>query len=84
MDCYRKIIQFNPLNCPSFEFLGNGANPSMLLISALEAHRLLDNGCQGYLAFVGDQSREEMKLEEIPVVQEFPDIFPEELLGLPP
>ncbi|XP_056176036.1 uncharacterized protein LOC130140508 [Syzygium oleosum] len=43
-DCYEKVIQFNPPNHPSFEFVGNGMNSSLPLISALEAHRLLNNG----------------------------------------
>ena len=29
-------------------------------------------------------SMEAMSLEEVPVVNEYPDVFPEELLGMPP
>lgn len=54
----------------------------MPLIPTLEAYHLLNNGCQGYMAFIVFQSRENAKLEEIPVVQEFPSGFPEELPGL--
>lgn len=35
VDCYRKIIQFDPPDHPSFEFFGNRANTTMPLISAL-------------------------------------------------
>ncbi|KAL3729742.1 hypothetical protein ACJRO7_026822, partial [Eucalyptus globulus] len=49
MDCYRKLIQFNPLGGESFEFIGSQGGPSIALISSLEATRLLDGGCQGYL-----------------------------------
>ncbi|KAI5335259.1 hypothetical protein L3X38_025392 [Prunus dulcis] len=41
-------------------------------------------GCSGYLALVIDTRDHGLKLEDIPVVQEFPDVFPEDLLGLPP
>ncbi|CAL9025506.1 unnamed protein product, partial [Prunus brigantina] len=41
-------------------------------------------GCSGYLAHVIDTRDNGFKLEEIPVVQEFPDVFPEDLPGLPP
>ncbi|GJV31079.1 putative reverse transcriptase domain-containing protein [Tanacetum coccineum] len=47
-----------------------------------------DEGCQVYLAQVTskkteDQSKEK-RLEDMPIVQEFPDVFPEDLPGLPP
>ncbi|KAL5573891.1 hypothetical protein UlMin_023488 [Ulmus minor] len=45
----------------------------------------LSNGCQGYLATVVDTTHEEkFKPEEIAVVQEFLDVFPAELPGIPP
>ncbi|XP_039169336.1 uncharacterized protein LOC120293690 [Eucalyptus grandis] len=50
----------------------------------IEATRLLDGGCQGYLATVVDMTVDELKLEDISVVQEFSDVFPKDLSGLPP
>ncbi|KAL5553903.1 hypothetical protein UlMin_041305 [Ulmus minor] len=45
----------------------------------------LSNGCQGYLATVVDTTHEEkLKPEKIAVVREFPDVFPEDLPGIPP
>ncbi|GKB31627.1 hypothetical protein Tco_0871028, partial [Tanacetum coccineum] len=32
----------------------------------------------------GEKKSDEKRLEDIPVVREFPDVFPEDLLGLPP
>ncbi|KAL3746491.1 hypothetical protein ACJRO7_015454, partial [Eucalyptus globulus] len=77
-------FDFNPLRGESFEFIGSRGGPSIALISSLEATRLLDGGCQGYLAIVVDTTVEELKLEYISVVREFPDVFPKELPGLPP
>ncbi|KAA0039475.1 Gag protease polyprotein-like protein [Cucumis melo var. makuwa] len=54
------------------------------VISALEASKLLRKGCTVYLANVIDTQVSKLKLEDIPVVREFPDVFPEELSGLPP
>ncbi|CAL8168053.1 unnamed protein product [Prunus armeniaca] len=45
---------------------------------------LLKKGCSGYLAHVIDTRDHGLRLEDIPVVQEFPDVFPEDLPGLPP
>jgi hypothetical protein len=50
----------------------------------LEANVLLRKGCQGYLAYVIDTEKSEVKLDDIPIVREFPDVFPKELSGLPP
>ena len=53
------------------------------LISALKAAKLVAKGCEGYLAVVKDTSRGESHIEDVPVVCEFPDVFPVELSGLP-
>ncbi|KAL5582230.1 hypothetical protein UlMin_014672 [Ulmus minor] len=53
--------------------------------NVVTARKLLSSGCQGYLATVVDTTHEEkFKPEEIAVVREFPDLFPEELPGIPP
>ena len=49
---------------------------------------MLKKGCKGYLATSRDTQQGELKLEDIPIVREFPDVFPdvfpEDLSGLPP
>ncbi|CAL8170370.1 unnamed protein product [Prunus armeniaca] len=53
------------------------------LISTITARRLLKKGCLGYLAHVIDTWDSGLRLKDILVVQEFPDVFPEDLPGLP-
>ena len=53
------------------------------MISAFRAKRLLRKGCQGYLAHVVDSRKEVLKLDDILVVREFPNVFPEDLPGIP-
>ncbi|KAL6191616.1 hypothetical protein ACLB2K_038006 [Fragaria x ananassa] len=55
---------------------------SSCLISAVVAKKLLSKGCQAFLAHVVDTSI--VEAGDIPVVKEFPDVFPEDLTGLPP
>ena len=38
----------------------------------------------GYLAYVVDMRTEEKGIDQIPVVRDYSDVFPEELPGLPP
>ena len=56
----------------------------MSIISALKATKLLHGECGGYLASVVIETKEQRpKLEDIPVMNEFHEVFPEELQGLP-
>ncbi|KAL5538765.1 hypothetical protein UlMin_046214 [Ulmus minor] len=56
-----------------------------VFLSALEAKKMLARGCEGYLASILDTTKEEREMiEDVPVVKEFVDVFPEELPGLPP
>ncbi|CAL2244317.1 unnamed protein product [Prunus armeniaca] len=52
--------------------------------SAIRAKRLLKKGCVGYLAHIIDTQESTLNLEDIPVVCEFLDVFPDDLPGLPP
>ena len=53
-------------------------------LTLMQAKKLVQKGCEAYLAHVIDKSKEASNLEDIPVVREFPDVFPEELPGIPP
>ena len=54
------------------------------VISAMQARRFLRKGYEAFLALVLDSKRGQVNLEDIPVVKEFPNVFLEELPGLPP
>jgi len=54
------------------------------VISIMKARKLLRQRCVGYLCYATEVKGEEMKIEDIPVVREFPDVFLEKLPGLPP
>ncbi|XP_073271506.1 uncharacterized protein [Primulina huaijiensis] len=55
------------------------------LLSASQTWKAMKSGEEVYLAMLSDVKEEtELALEEIPVLQEFPDFFPEELSGTIP
>ena len=54
------------------------------VISAMQSRRFLRKCCETFLALVLDSMRGHVNLEDILVIKEFPDVFPEELPGLPP
>jgi hypothetical protein len=84
IDCHHKEIIFKLPSEAEFKFIGTKVNVAPRLISAVQCKRLLHDGCQAYLACLVDTPLEEKKIEEIPIVQEFSDVFPEDLQGLPP
>ncbi|GKA51239.1 putative reverse transcriptase domain-containing protein [Tanacetum coccineum] len=58
------------------------------IISCTKTQKYMPEGCQVYLAQVTskktDDKSEEKRLEDVPIVREFPEGFPEDLHGLPP
>ena len=50
----------------------------------MQARFFIRKGCEAFLALVLDSKRGQVNLEDIPVIKEFPNVFPEELPGLPP
>lgn len=64
--------------------MGDRSSVPQNLISAITARKMLRKGCQGYLAVVRDTSVEKTSISDVPIAYEFPDVFPDELPGLPP
>ncbi|GKE06354.1 hypothetical protein Tco_1398372, partial [Tanacetum coccineum] len=61
---------------------------TLSIISCVKAQKYMEKGCQLFLAQVmvketEDKSKEK-RLEDVPTVQDFPEVFPEDLPGLPP
>ena len=83
VDCFIKEVVFRPLGEPEFRFRGSRMHALPRVISALRAKHLLREGYQGYIAHVVDARKEVVKLDDIPVVKEFLDVFPEDLPGIP-
>ena len=54
------------------------------VIYVVRAKRLLLKGCQGYLSHVVLKDVTSSSVEEVGVVKHLPDVFPENLPGLPP
>ncbi|KAA3465608.1 RVP_2 domain-containing protein [Gossypium australe] len=55
-----------------------------VVISSMSAQRYVRKGCEAYLAYVLDTKVSESKIQPVPVACEYSDVFPKELLGLPP
>ena len=83
MDCLYKEVIFRRPGLPVVVFYGERRRAPSGLISTISARCLLQKGCKGYLAHVVDTRSNEARLEGVPVVKEFLDVFPDDLPGLP-
>ncbi|GJS69609.1 putative reverse transcriptase domain-containing protein [Tanacetum coccineum] len=58
------------------------------ITSCTRTHKYIEKGCQVYLAQVtskkAEDKSEEKRLEDVSIVREFSEVFPEDLPGLPP
>ncbi|KAL1549166.1 hypothetical protein AAHA92_17300 [Salvia divinorum] len=59
-------------------------NQQTSIISALQATTMIRKGCLAYLVYLQGDDRKERKIEDVAVVRDFPDVFPDTLPGPPP
>ncbi|KAJ0717250.1 putative nucleotidyltransferase, Ribonuclease H [Helianthus annuus] len=82
--CKENIVRIPRSGKEPLVIRGDKSGDVLGIISFLKAHKCLRKGHAAILALVSDTSSEERKIEDIPIVRDFPEVFPEELPGLPP
>ncbi|XP_016729313.1 uncharacterized protein [Gossypium hirsutum] len=55
-----------------------------IVVTSMTTQKCVRKGYEAYLAFVLNTKESELKIESVPVVYEYPDVFSEELPRLPP
>nr|GEW44282.1 reverse transcriptase domain-containing protein [Tanacetum cinerariifolium] len=81
--CDEKVVHIL-INCETLIIRGDRSKTQLNLISCIKTKRYISRGCQIFLIQVMKKKSDEKRLEDIPVVKELPDVFPEDLHGLPP
>ncbi|GKD34289.1 putative reverse transcriptase domain-containing protein [Tanacetum coccineum] len=81
--CDEKIIRI-PINGETLIIRGDQSKARLSLISCIKTKRYISRGCQVFVAQVMENKSDKKRLEDIPVVREFPEVFPEDLPSLPP
>ncbi|KAI3797412.1 hypothetical protein L1987_32669 [Smallanthus sonchifolius] len=82
--CHEKIVRIPLPNGEILSVQGERVGTVMGIISFMKAQKCLRKGHTAILALVAEQPSEENKIEDIPIVREFLEVFPEDLPGLPP
>ncbi|GKC39858.1 putative reverse transcriptase domain-containing protein, partial [Tanacetum coccineum] len=56
----------------------------LTVITCIKAHKYVERGCHLFLAHVTESKSKEKRMEDVPVIRDFPEVFPKDFLGLPP
>ncbi|GJZ93362.1 putative reverse transcriptase domain-containing protein [Tanacetum coccineum] len=81
--CDEKVVHI-PIDGETLIIRGDQSKTQLNLISCFKTERYISRGYQVFIAQVMEKKSDEKRLEDIPVVREFPEVFPENLPGLPP
>ncbi|XP_070041079.1 uncharacterized protein [Nicotiana tomentosiformis] len=84
VDCRLKMVRFQFTGEPILEWKGNTVSPRGKFISYLKARKMIRKGYIYHLVRVQDMKVESPTIQSIPMVNEFLDVFHDELPGLPP
>ncbi|GMJ04800.1 hypothetical protein HRI_004149200 [Hibiscus trionum] len=84
LDCESKRAFIKTSDDRTVVLIGERRGYLSNVISALAADRMIRKGYQTFIACILNTKGSLSKIEEICTVSEFPDVFPEELPGLPP
>ncbi|GJX23862.1 putative reverse transcriptase domain-containing protein [Tanacetum coccineum] len=89
--CDEKLVQV-PYGNETLTFCGNessnGRESRLTVISCSKAQEYMAKGCQVFLAHISTKKEEDksegQQIKDVPIVQDFPKVIPEDLSGLPP
>ncbi|XP_070035242.1 uncharacterized protein [Nicotiana tomentosiformis] len=84
LDCHANMVTLAMPGLSRLEWRGTPSHSTIRFISYVQARRMVEKGCLAYLAYIPDYSAEVPSIDSVPVVCEFPEVFPADLPGMPP
>nr|GFC52208.1 reverse transcriptase domain-containing protein [Tanacetum cinerariifolium] len=89
--CAEKIVRIpwgNEILIVHGDRSNRGNETRLNIISCAKTQKYIQRGCHVFLAHITtketEDKSEKKRLEDVPIVQNFPEVFPEDLSGLPP
>ncbi|GKB59617.1 hypothetical protein Tco_0915803 [Tanacetum coccineum] len=86
-DSYIRVPYKNDMLIIQGERSGIKSESRLEVISSIRTQKYIDQGCQVFLIQMMKEEKTEIlerRIEDVPVVRDFPEVFPEDLPGLPP
>ena len=84
MDYFQKVVTFQSEDGVENNFQGERITEPLNFVSCIKAQKMIKKGCMAWLATMKVKDTKEVKVDEVPMVREYLDVFPRNLLGLPP
>ncbi|KAJ0916995.1 putative nucleotidyltransferase, Ribonuclease H [Helianthus annuus] len=85
--CFEKMIRFSLVNGDLLCVYGETTSKGLKLMSYIQASKYLRKEYRAFLAniVVAEKGKKKkVEVKDVPVVREFPQVFPDDLPGLPP
>ncbi|GKA74447.1 putative reverse transcriptase domain-containing protein [Tanacetum coccineum] len=79
--CGEKVVHI-PYGNKTLIVKGDKGVSRLKIISCIKARKYVERGCHLFLAHVTKSKSEEKRMEDMPMIHDFPEVFPEELPGL--
>ncbi|KAJ9552857.1 hypothetical protein OSB04_016902 [Centaurea solstitialis] len=84
IDCEQKMVRIKLPDGRTAVVYGAKRNRSTSLISVIKANRCIRKGCVWFMAYVVDSKKDKLEVKDVEVVRDYPEVFPEDLVSLPP
>ncbi|KAH0728122.1 hypothetical protein KY284_003987 [Solanum tuberosum] len=84
IDCRTRKVKFQFPSEPILEWESQNVVVKGRFISCTKARKLISKGCLYHLVRVRDMESKTLLIESVPIVNEFLDVFPNDLPGVPP
>ncbi|KAK1429741.1 hypothetical protein QVD17_11959 [Tagetes erecta] len=82
--CRERVVRLKAPDGSPVTVYGDQESKIPRVISMVKASRLIQQGCNSFLAYVKDVDEGLRQLSDVPIVCNFPEVFPEDLPGTPP
>ncbi|GJZ67516.1 putative reverse transcriptase domain-containing protein [Tanacetum coccineum] len=81
--CGKKVVHI-PVKNKTLVVKGDSGASRLKVISCIKARKYIERGSQLFLAQVTEKEPSKKQLQDVPVIRNFPEVFPDDLPGLPP
>ncbi|GJR63867.1 putative reverse transcriptase domain-containing protein, partial [Tanacetum coccineum] len=81
--CGKKEVHI-PVKGKMLVVKGNCDESQLKVVSCIKARKYIERGRHLFVAHVTEKEPKDKRLEDVPIIRDFPEVFPDDLPGLPP